>query len=258
MHRRYDLQGGVWRPALRAAATNGDGSAAARGGRNVLKDNDLARPLRLARASALEAIGAQVDADVSFLAAHGLMDYSLLVGVCHPRLEQPHTPTSPGGGGMLSPGPSPGRRRCRRRRGDRGAARRALWDGAAPPAPWADRADGGAEGAVAAADGTEEAALVYFGLIDVLTKWGARKAAEHVAKAAGAPARRNEISCVPPRQYGARFVRKMAGVARRAGRRRARRVGARHAGARHAGDAEAARCRFGRLQPRRRRVTSRG
>ena len=64
---------------------------------------------------------------------------------------------------------------------------------------------------MAAADGTEEAALVYFGLIDVLTKWGARKAAEHVAKAAGAPARRNEISCVPPRQYGARFVRKMQG-----------------------------------------------
>ena len=205
MHRRYDLKGST---VGRSAAASGGGGPAEEGA--VLKDNDLARPLRLARASALEAIGAQVDADVSFLAAHGLMDYSLLVGVCHPRLEQPHTPTSPGGGGMMSPGPSPGPSPLPSPAG-RPARRTTLWDGAAPPAPWADRADGGAEGAVAAADGTEEAALVYFGLIDVLTKWGARKAAEHVAKAAGAPARRNEISCVPPRQYGARFVRKMQG-----------------------------------------------
>ena len=111
----------------------------------------------------------------------------------------------------MSPGPSPGPSPLPSPAGRPARRTTTLWDGAAPPAPWADRADGGAEGAVAAADGTEEAALVYFGLIDVLTKWGARKAAEHVAKAAGAPARRNEISCVPPRQYGARFVRKMQG-----------------------------------------------
>ena len=128
MHRRYDLKGST---VGRSAAASGGGGPAEEGA--VLKDNDLARPLRLARASALEAIGAQVDADVSFLAAHGLMDYSLLVGVCHPRLEQPHTPTSPGGGGMLSPGPSPGPSPLPSPRG--GSDRRietTLWDGAAP------------------------------------------------------------------------------------------------------------------------------
>ena len=232
MHRRYDLKGST---VGRSAAASGGGGPAEEGA--VLKDNDLARPLRLARASALEAIGAQVDADVSFLAAHGLMDYSLLAGVSR-ELEQPHTPTSPGGGGMLSPACRPVRRRCRRRRAA-GAADDAV-DGAAPPSPWADRADGGAEGAVAAADGTEEAALAYFGLIDVLTKWRARKAAEHVAKAAGAPAAQRDLVRAPAPIRGA-LRPEDAGVARRAGRRRARRVGARHAGARHAGDAEAAR-----------------
>ena len=59
MHRRYDLKGST---VGRAAAASGGGGPAEEGA--VLKDNDLARPLRLARASALEAIGAQVDADV--------------------------------------------------------------------------------------------------------------------------------------------------------------------------------------------------
>ena len=54
MHRRYDLKGST---VGRSAAASGGGGPAEEGA--VLKDNDLARPLRLARASALEAIGAQ-------------------------------------------------------------------------------------------------------------------------------------------------------------------------------------------------------
>ena len=149
MHRMLRPQG-LDRRDLRCGA--GGGGPAEEGA--VLKDNDLARPLRLARASALEAIGAQVDADVSFLAAHGLMDYSLLVGVSRPRLEQPHTPTSPGGEGSS---PVEFRLSVRRLASPEGGRRGCddVWTPWSPPSPWADRADGGAEGAVATTDGTE-------------------------------------------------------------------------------------------------------
>ena len=58
-------------------------------------------------------------------------------------------------------------------------------------------------------DGTPGEAIYYLGVIDCLTKYGSVKKTEHFVKGLSNRARKSEISAVPPKQYGARFIKFM-------------------------------------------------
>ena len=61
-------------------------------------------------------------------------------------------------------------------------------------------------------DGTPGEAVYYLGIIDCLTKYNSVKKAEHFLKGLAAGHRKDDISAVPPKQYGDRFIDFMSGI----------------------------------------------
>mmetsp|Transcript_13709 Transcript_13709/g.43302 ORF Transcript_13709/g.43302 Transcript_13709/m.43302 type:complete len:517 (+) Transcript_13709:80-1630(+) len=203
----------------------------------VLKDNDARHNrlrLRVGKDRA-EALLASLDADTRFLAAHGVMDYSLLVGIYRPdRPPQRELSTSSGGAvsveaaqlsefnsrhftrlpsslnvapplddnsPKISSHPSqqqPQTTTTRRRPSD---------DFSALPRRPADPFDLAIDGR--APDGAVE--LYYLGIIDILQVYNLRKRAETTANFVG-PKSYKDCSCVSPKLYRDRFLHFLATI----------------------------------------------
>jgi 1-phosphatidylinositol-4-phosphate 5-kinase len=216
LQRRYDLKGStVGRRTLKEAeltpisssdttAAVGAASAAAAG---VLKDLDflaLEGPAGIALGPQRRAeLLALVAADVAFLEAQGVMDYSLLVGVHHRRTHRHVThPLRVLALALVRP------IRCV----SRALAGRASCRPPRPPVlqrltriggqGGGGGGGGGFMGGWLAADGTAE---YHLGIIDFLQAYNSRKWAETQVKSL-ANGGRSRISSVPPALYGARFL----------------------------------------------------
>ena len=231
IHERFDLKGSTsGRSAGKALEQHPD---------LVRKDLDLKRPIAL-RPSTRELILEQILADLSLLRRVRTMDYSLLCGVHYPMRERASggakggaatqvveievtkmkggngkgkpaegaeepapviqsesslgdaghaTPTTPSKGSSLKAFSKKGLRRVQ--------------------APWYDDADGAMLSGPASADGQEEEAVFFIGIIDILTAWSWAKAAENFVKLLMHPWSPDSHSCVPPPRYANRFERNL-------------------------------------------------
>ncbi|CAK51418.1 phosphatidylinositol-4-phosphate 5-kinase. phosphatidylinositol-4-phosphate 5-kinase [Eimeria tenella] len=180
IHRRYDLKGSTYKRSL-APESRVDPTIA-------LKDNDLEREGEKARFPRFRIdIGPERAArllellrkDANFLVTHGLMDYSLLVGIYYSTSGT--AASRPGGSFSRVPLPA------------------ALTNEPIPSAstdtdvPFWRRDLGG----LASRDGSK---LYYVGIIDVLTKWGAFKRTENAIRVVQT-CDSYGISCVNPAFY---------------------------------------------------------
>lgn len=152
----------------------------------TLKDNDLnySHRLRLERSEALEVVR-QLRADAKLLAALGIMDYSLLLGV--QTVEYPAPPDAP------HPLPA---------------------EGAPTTSSETPRAVS-FEGCERSHSGHRRSHVVvrnfyFFGIIDILQRWTLAKRLELWWKVHVRGYERDGMSCQPPNAYCARFQAKMA------------------------------------------------
>ncbi|KAL8448913.1 hypothetical protein Emed_003483 [Eimeria media] len=183
IHRRYDLKGSTYKRSL-APEFRQDSTIA-------LKDNDLEMEgekidVGPERASKLMSV---LRADAEFLKAHGLMDYSLLVGIYYaPKGMRAEASTASLSVCGSDPDASKGTdyKSDSQRRGDSAQPRYcppllststqlSAASDPGPEEPFWKRDLGG----LASHDGTK---LFYLGIIDILTKWGAFKRTEHAAR----------------------------------------------------------------------------
>ncbi|KAL8429413.1 hypothetical protein Efla_001251 [Eimeria flavescens] len=161
IHRRYDLKGSTYKRSL-APEFRQDTTIA-------LKDNDLEREgekIDVGPECASKLLSV-LRADAEFLKAHGLMDYSLLVGIYYAPRDSGQCGI--GGDGTEQclpwrPLSSPVLETLGRRH----------WEGTQSEPFW--RRD---MGGIASSDGQK---LFYLGIIDILTQWGAYKRAENAAR----------------------------------------------------------------------------
>ena len=176
IHERYDLKG--------STVDRFTGRTGKQAGK-VLKDLDLQTNVLLARLDR-SAFLQQCEADTLFLSQHGLMDYSLLLGVHYTQhqvglstdLEALSAPVSPS---SLLPSPSYAHKSPFTR--DQGGMRASYISGPS---------------------------LYFFGVIDMLQQWGIRKRLERVWKVYGRCRRAEGLSVMEPVGYRQRFLRAMA------------------------------------------------
>ena len=176
IHERYDLKGSTV-----DRFTGREGKLAGK----VLKDLDRQMNVLLSHTDR-SAFLRQCEVDTEFLARHGLMDYSLLLGVHYTQhqvglstdLEALSAPVSPA---SLSTSPSYATKSPFTR--DQGGMRASYISGPS---------------------------LYFFGVIDMLQRWSVQKRLERVWKVYGRCRRAEALSVMEPVGYRRRFLRAMA------------------------------------------------
>lgn len=161
------------------------GRSTGKGKSSVRLDNDLAHTLWLHPPSARQ-LASQLRSDASWLSGHGLLDYSLIVGLLNRRFYPAYAPPAHAGGGLDARGagaregggagtPGPHAGGASR---ERAKSEACVWGGSGqsaraphrPPPP----ADAPNLSRVPAAV-VEGPGLFAFGIIDILQTWTLRK-----------------------------------------------------------------------------------
>ena len=195
----------------------------------VLKDNDLNEKIRLEVSDADKTIE-QLVADSELLASLGIMDYSLIMGVCNTEYEiQDHKQSdrwgkgarrrsvqNSGGGGRSSLTPKAIKKRESQVRGASGSERDSCNESERGEAGESRRTSG--EGEVRESDfmmrsrcvvGPE---FVFMGMIDMLQEWSWDKQIERWAKIIFKRKDPDGISAIEPGTYKARFQGKIRAI----------------------------------------------
>ncbi|MES1914503.1 MAG: hypothetical protein MHM6MM_006566 [Cercozoa sp. M6MM] len=166
----------------------------------TMKDNDLHVPMRL-DCEMRDKLLRQIHADAEFLRDLGVMDYSLLLGVCYRRERLVHDAER-----LLL------RRQFSRRQRRAKALLGVIDDLEESEGPHEVSTfqlhEGGVQAAVLSGPG-----VYYVGIIDILQTWTFKKKFERFFKTVILRKSRDGVSCVPPEPYCARFLEKVEKIA---------------------------------------------
>ncbi|XP_026194326.1 uncharacterized protein LOC34622224 [Cyclospora cayetanensis] len=189
IHRRYDLKGSTQGRSLPPELL-GD-STVARKDNDIIRDGELASLTIEIGPERKQLFIDQLTIDATFLRDHGIMDYSLLLGISYAHRTQDFTFCQ---NGTLQIDEEA--RFCQFM--SPAVLSAFLFTGTEFERPFWCRDLGGLQS-------TDRTRLYYMGIIDILTHWNSRKKVEHIARVLQT-GNASGVSCVNPTQYAQRFV----------------------------------------------------